>query len=74
MKVTGFWDIEPCSLVEFGSCFRGAYCRHYQGGWMDEDKGRTHLWNIGQRLRGYTAQYSRNMSSLTGCLKYCYVT
>jgi hypothetical protein len=31
MKMTSFWDIEPCSVVEVDTCFRGAYCRHRQG-------------------------------------------
>jgi hypothetical protein len=25
-KMTAFWDIEPCSLVEVDRRFRGAYC------------------------------------------------
>jgi hypothetical protein len=31
MKVTVFWDDVPCSLVETGRRFRGAYCLHHQG-------------------------------------------
>jgi hypothetical protein len=30
MKVTVFWDVVPCSLVESDRCFKGAYCLHYQ--------------------------------------------
>jgi hypothetical protein len=30
MKVTFFWDIAPCSLVEVDRRFRGAYCLHKQ--------------------------------------------
>jgi hypothetical protein len=26
MKITPFWDIAPCCLVEVGRRFRGAYC------------------------------------------------
>jgi hypothetical protein len=29
MKMTPFWDIAPCSLVEVGRRFRGAYCLQY---------------------------------------------
>jgi hypothetical protein len=28
MKVTVFWDVAPCSLVEIDRCFRSAYCVH----------------------------------------------
>jgi hypothetical protein len=31
MKMTVFWDVAPCSLVEIGLRFRGAYCLHHQG-------------------------------------------
>jgi hypothetical protein len=30
MKMTAFWDIVPCSLVEVDRRFRGAYCLHHQ--------------------------------------------
>jgi hypothetical protein len=32
------WDLAPCSLVETGQCFRGAYCLHDQDdeSWMTE--------------------------------------
>jgi hypothetical protein len=38
MKMTVFWDVALCSLVEIDRRFRGAYClhhqddRHYEGG------------------------------------------
>jgi hypothetical protein len=32
MKVTVFWDVTPCSLVEVYRRFRGACCLHHQGG------------------------------------------
>jgi hypothetical protein len=35
MKMTGFWDIAPCSLVEVDRCFRGAFCLSLQGGKVD---------------------------------------
>jgi hypothetical protein len=31
MKMTVFWYIAPCSLVEIDRRFRGAYCLHNQG-------------------------------------------
>jgi hypothetical protein len=31
MKMTVFWDVAPCSLVEIYRRFRGAYCLHHQG-------------------------------------------
>jgi hypothetical protein len=30
MKMTVFWDVAPCSLVEVYRRFRGAYCLHHQ--------------------------------------------
>jgi hypothetical protein len=30
-KMTVFWDVAPCSLVEDYRHFRGAYCLHHQG-------------------------------------------
>jgi hypothetical protein len=30
MKMTVFWDVAPCNLVEIGGRFRGAYCLHHQ--------------------------------------------
>jgi hypothetical protein len=31
MKMTAFWDVAPCSLIEVYGRFRGAYCLHHQG-------------------------------------------
>jgi hypothetical protein len=31
LKITAFWDIAPCSLIEVYQHFRGAYCLHHQG-------------------------------------------
>jgi hypothetical protein len=31
MKITDFWDVAPCSLVEVYRRFRGACCLHHQG-------------------------------------------
>jgi hypothetical protein len=34
VKMTAFWDILPCSLVEVDLRFRGAYCLPDDGGSM----------------------------------------
>jgi hypothetical protein len=31
MKMTVFWDIALCSVVDINQCFRGTYCLHHQG-------------------------------------------
>jgi hypothetical protein len=31
MKITVFWHIAPCSLVETDRCSSGTYCLHHQG-------------------------------------------
>jgi hypothetical protein len=31
VKMTAFWDVAPCSLVENDRCFRGTYCSYHQG-------------------------------------------
>jgi hypothetical protein len=31
VKMTVFWDVVLCSVVEVYYCFRGAYCLHHQG-------------------------------------------
>jgi hypothetical protein len=31
MKITAFWDIAPCRLVEVDRRFRGSYYLHHQG-------------------------------------------
>jgi hypothetical protein len=31
MKMTAFWNITPCSLVEVEGRFRVSYCVHHQG-------------------------------------------
>jgi hypothetical protein len=39
MKMSVFWNIAPCSLVETDRRFRGAYCFHHHG----HDNGRRNL-------------------------------
>jgi hypothetical protein len=31
MKIAAFWDMAPCSLVEAGRRFGGAYVLHHKG-------------------------------------------
>jgi hypothetical protein len=31
MKMTVFWNVAPCSLVEIDRRFRDSYCLHHQG-------------------------------------------
>jgi hypothetical protein len=30
MKITVFWDVAACCLVDIGRHFRGAYCLHHE--------------------------------------------
>jgi hypothetical protein len=39
LKMTAFWDIAPCSLVEVFRRFIAAYCLHYR----PDDGGSTHF-------------------------------
>jgi hypothetical protein len=57
-KMTTFCDIAPCSPVAHRR-FIGAYNLHHQG----DNGGSTHLWNVSQLLRDYTAHYLRRLSS-----------
>jgi hypothetical protein len=56
LKMTVFWDIAPCSLVQPVRRFRCTNCLHHQG---DEwpDGGSKNLWNVGQFLPDCTAQH-----------------
>jgi hypothetical protein len=58
LKMTAFWDVASCSLVDVDGRFRGAYCRQHQ-----RDDGSTHLWNVGLLPRDYTVIHPRNLSS-----------
>jgi hypothetical protein len=50
MKMTGLWDMAPCSLVEEDRRFRRANCLHHQDNRPD-DGGSTPLWIICLVLR-----------------------
>jgi hypothetical protein len=63
MKMRVFWDIAPCSLFGAARRFRSAYCLHHQGDPPDYGSY-THLWNVGQIERDYTALYPRRLSSI----------
>jgi hypothetical protein len=39
-----FWDVEACSQVDVGRCFRGAYSLHHR----PDDGGSTHILNVGR--------------------------
>jgi hypothetical protein len=47
MKITAFWDIASCSLVEIDRRFRGAYC----------------LWKVGQFLPDYKTKHPKRQPS-----------
>jgi hypothetical protein len=51
VKMTAFWDIALCSLVEVDRCFIGAYYLYYQG------------YYLSRLVRDYTALYPRRLSS-----------
>jgi hypothetical protein len=44
MKMTAFWDVAPCCLVELDRCFRGEHC--HQGDGHPDDGDSTHLSNV----------------------------
>jgi hypothetical protein len=60
-KMTVFWDVSPCSLVEVYLSLRGSNYLHHR----PDDGGSKHLWNvsIGLLLPGYTAHHSKTRSS-----------
>jgi hypothetical protein len=53
IKMTDFWDVTPCTLVEVHRRFKGAYSLHHQGD----------LWNACLLPRDYTALQPRKLSS-----------
>jgi hypothetical protein len=59
LKMTVFWDIAPCSFVEVGRRFRGAYCFNRR----PDCGGSKDLWNVG-KLYENTWWYIPNDSHL----------
>jgi hypothetical protein len=55
-KMTAFWDIAPCSLVDVDRRFRAIH--------RPDNGGITHLWKFGLLQRNYTALNSRRLSSI----------
>jgi hypothetical protein len=49
MKMTAFWDVAPCSLVEVDRFFRGEDCLHHKYAPLKRRPAST-------RLRGTTSQ------------------
>jgi hypothetical protein len=43
LKMTVFWDVASCSLIELNRSFRSAYCLHHQGDDGPDDGGGNHL-------------------------------
>jgi hypothetical protein len=65
IKLTAFWDIAPCSLIECDRRFKGTYCLHQQ-----DDASIIALMIeavstsvVGYILRDYTAQYPKWLST-----------
>jgi hypothetical protein len=52
MKMTVFWDVAPCCLVEIDRCFSGAYCLGHQGDYKTPMKRRS----VSARLRSSTSK------------------
>jgi hypothetical protein len=46
MKMTGFWDVVLCSLVEVYRRFRGAYYLHHQGLMTEASISAQHSRNV----------------------------
>jgi hypothetical protein len=61
LKMTVFWGVASCSLVEVYRRYRGACCLHHQND--DDDWSSKYLWNVSKLLPDYTVQYSRRQSS-----------
>jgi hypothetical protein len=49
MKMTAFWDIAPCSLIEGDRRFRGVYC-HHQGDRPSFQKAVILIFDFGWKL------------------------
>jgi cephalosporin hydroxylase len=49
VKITAFWNIAPCTVVEVGRRFGGSYCLYHQS----DGGGGKHLCNASQLLQDY---------------------
>jgi hypothetical protein len=67
MKITVFWDVAPCSLVEVYRRCRGTCCLHHQGDYPD-DEGSKYLCNVSKLLPDYMVQHPRIQPS--SCYKF----
>jgi hypothetical protein len=47
MKVTVFWDVAPCILIEIDQHFRDSYCLHHHCDDPPDDGGRDHMEDLG---------------------------
>jgi hypothetical protein len=54
-KLTVFWDVAPCSLVDIYRRFRGACCPHPSPDWWRQQAPLKH-WSISSRLHGSISQ------------------
>jgi hypothetical protein len=63
MKITAFWNIALCSLVEVDLHFIGVYCLHHPNDDDDDDEGSLHFQNTVLLLHNYTVLYPRKLSS-----------
>jgi hypothetical protein len=61
MKMTVFWDVALCSLVEIYRRYTGAFTHHHQGdSGRRDDGGSKHLRNIDQFIPHYMSQHSKS--------------
>jgi hypothetical protein len=60
MKMTSFWVMSPCNLLEVGYHFRAVYFFFHHG---PDDGDHTHFWNIGLLLCDYVAPFPRRLLS-----------
>jgi hypothetical protein len=58
IKLTAFWDVAPCNLVEVCRRFRDRCCLH-----RPDDGGSKYLWNVDKLLPDYTVLQPRRQQS-----------
>jgi hypothetical protein len=57
VKIAGFWDVAPYSLIEIDGRFRGTYCLHHRSRY-ECSKNLRYVENF---LLHYTTQHSRRL-------------